>query len=172
MSLELARRVGPNGAVVGIDMDATVLERAATDAHAAGISNVEFRAGDAGEVGGGPYDVAYARFLLSHVGDPVAVLGGMVGAVRPGGVVVVEDTDFTGSFCHPPSAPFERWIALLPRDPVAPGWRRRRGEGVAIAPRRSRTNTRGDQHPPALARGRREAAAGADDRPHRRCRVE
>ena len=112
MSLELARRVGASGAVVGVDMDATVLERAAADARAAGIGNVEFRTGDASEVGGGPYDVAYARFLLSHVGDPAVVIRTMVRAVRPGGAVVVEDTDFTGSFCSPPSAPFERWIAL------------------------------------------------------------
>src|SRR5262249_7071880 len=31
---------------------------------------------------------------------------------RPGGVVVVEDVDFSGHFCWPPSGAFERYVQL------------------------------------------------------------
>ena len=34
----------------------------------------------------------------------------MWAAVRPGGVVVVEDADFEGSFCYPPNAAFDFWV--------------------------------------------------------------
>lgn len=112
VSRELARRVGLDGSVIALDLDATVLERAGADAAAEHIANVEFRCADATELDESDFDVAYARFLLSHVGESSSVLPAMVAAVKPGGVVIVEDTDFTGSFCYPRSAAFERWVAL------------------------------------------------------------
>jgi predicted O-methyltransferase YrrM len=33
-------------------------------------------------------------------------------ALRPGGVLVVEDIDFAGSFCHPPCAAYQRYVGL------------------------------------------------------------
>ena len=36
----------------------------------------------------------------------------MVGACRPGGVVAVEDIDFSGSFCYPHCAAYERYVDL------------------------------------------------------------
>jgi len=52
VSRELARRVGARGSVVAIDLDATVLDLARADAAAAGITNVEFRCGDATQLDG------------------------------------------------------------------------------------------------------------------------
>jgi SAM-dependent methyltransferase len=98
---QIARRVGPSGRVVGIDFDLEVLECARLDAKAAGLDNVEFRTGDARSPGGGPYDLVWARFVLCHLAGPEAVLAGLVGALRPGGVLVIEDTDFTGMFTIP-----------------------------------------------------------------------
>jgi len=34
----------------------------------------------------------------------------MARAVRPGGVVAVEDADFEGSFCWPPNPAFDFWV--------------------------------------------------------------
>ncbi len=36
----------------------------------------------------------------------------MLRAVRPGGVAVVEDIDFGGSFCHPQCAGFDAYVQL------------------------------------------------------------
>jgi hypothetical protein len=36
----------------------------------------------------------------------------MVAAAKPGGVVAVEDIDFTGSFCHPPCQSYQRYTEL------------------------------------------------------------
>ena len=41
----------------------------------------------------GSFDVAYARLILEHVFDPLAVVKEMVKAVRPGGRVIVADDD-------------------------------------------------------------------------------
>lgn len=114
VSRELARLVGGAGTVLGIDFDADVLRLARADAAADELSNVTFRVGDATAIDGGPFDVAYARFLLSHVGDPAAVVRAMADSLTPGGVVIVEDTDFGGAFCHPPSEAFDRAMALYP----------------------------------------------------------
>ena len=87
---ELARRA-PDGHAVGIDIDPEVVELARLDAERAGLANLAFRVGDAMALDDGPYDLAYARFLLSHVGDPAGTVSAMVAALRPGGVLVVED---------------------------------------------------------------------------------
>ena len=101
----LARAVGPEGAVVGVDMDAAILEHARREAARLGLS-VCFRPGSATALDGDPgYDLVYARFLLTHLREPEAALRQMARAARPGGVVVVEDIDFSASSATPPALP-------------------------------------------------------------------
>jgi SAM-dependent methyltransferase len=125
---ELAKLVGPSGSALGIDLDAEVIALARRDADVEGLENVRFGVGDAAGIPGGPRDVAYARFLLSHVGDPRAVLSAMVASLAPGGLVIVEDTDFPGSLCYPDSAAYCRFCELY-RATV-----RRRGGNPDIGP--------------------------------------
>jgi SAM-dependent methyltransferase len=97
---------------VGIDADEPLLGFAAADVAAAGLMNIEFRCQDAAQLDEREYDVAYARLLLSHVSDPAAVLDAMVGSLRPGGVVVVEDLDVSEYPCYPPFRAHERWVEI------------------------------------------------------------
>src|SRR3954447_25743934 len=46
VTFELARRVGPRGRVVGVDLDAAKLDLARQEAATQGLSNIEFRALD------------------------------------------------------------------------------------------------------------------------------
>jgi SAM-dependent methyltransferase len=128
ISRHLARLVGPRGTVLGVDLDAEVLGLALQDAEKEGLKNVGFLVADAASIPGGPYDLAYARFLLSHVDDPSAVLSAMVGSLAPGAVVIVEDTDFSGTLCYPESRAFRRFGQLV-RETV-----RRRGGNADIGP--------------------------------------
>jgi hypothetical protein len=57
-------------------------------------------------------DLAYARFLLSHLPDPAHAARQLRAATRPGGVIVVEDVDFSGHFCYPPNEAFRRYQEL------------------------------------------------------------
>jgi SAM-dependent methyltransferase len=112
VTLVIAHAVGHEGLAVGIDADARFLELARCEAAGQGVAAV-FRLGDAralqAETG---YDVAYARFLLSHLLDPAQVIGQLVAATRPGGVIVVEDVDFSGHFCYPGNDAFTRYHEL------------------------------------------------------------
>lgn len=113
VTLELADVVGPSGSVVGTDTDAAMLKLAEHEAAQRSCGNVEYRLADVHDtVGEAIFDVAYARFVLTHLSDPAAALAGMHAALRPGGVVVVEDIDSTGHFCYPDHAAVRRYIEL------------------------------------------------------------
>jgi len=128
-TIEIARLVGSNGRVVGIDMDDSVLTHARSASEAYGLS-VEWKHGFVEDLDDdGSFDIAYARFLLSHLSDPAGALRRMARAVRRSGWVVVEDIDITAHVHWPPSAAFQRYVELY----VAAG--RTRGADPTIGPR-------------------------------------
>lgn len=132
VTVELARLVGPDGSVTGIDADPAVLAHARTRLAAAG-ERATFVCADVTRAYppdvGRDHDVAYARFLLTHLRAPADALAEMCAATRAGGTIVVEDVDIPGHFCHPPSAAFARYVEIY--QAVA----RRRGGDPAIGPR-------------------------------------
>jgi ubiquinone/menaquinone biosynthesis C-methylase UbiE len=104
VSVDMARVVGPGGRVVGIDADPEALRSAKSAADQAGV-HVEFVCADAHEsIAGPPFDLAYCRLLLSHLIEPLAAVRIMRDAVRPGGVVAVEDL-LTGTLRSEPARP-------------------------------------------------------------------
>jgi SAM-dependent methyltransferase len=112
-TLELARRVGPSGKVVGVDIDETKLEMARAEAAERGVSNVEFRNANICEAPAAEtFDLVYARFLLTHLSDPAGVVRTLFQHVRPGGRIAVEDIDFSGHFTYPDSTAFHRYHDL------------------------------------------------------------
>jgi ubiquinone/menaquinone biosynthesis C-methylase UbiE len=116
VTFEMARRVGPDSQVIGIDMDEVKLALAREAAAARGLDNVEFQAMSVYDwTEPDAYDFVYCRFLLQHLGRPVDVLRAMWAAVRPGGVIVAGDADFEGSFCYPPNEAFDFWVESFQR---------------------------------------------------------
>jgi len=111
VTLGIARMAGPSGSVVGIDMDSVKLDAAGEEAVRQGITNVQFRQASIYEWSEEQaYDRIYLRCLLTHLPDRVTALHALRRALKPGGVLVVEDIDFTGSFCYPRCAAYERYI--------------------------------------------------------------
>jgi SAM-dependent methyltransferase len=93
---QLAQRVGPRGRVVGIDVDEDLGADSVARLRAEGHVQCEFLAHDLrrdATVPGGPYDVVYARLVLFHLPERVAVLARLWDAVAPGGHLVVQDYD-------------------------------------------------------------------------------
>jgi SAM-dependent methyltransferase len=88
------------GSVHGVDLTPAMVEKAAAEAAAAGIANIEFSLGDATalEFEGDSFDGAVNRFSLHHIPLPGRVLAEMARVVRPGGWVVLADhlTDADG----------------------------------------------------------------------------
>lgn len=111
VTLNLAHMVGSTGRVLGLDIDETKLELARSEAESVQLGNVEFRSSDIIECES-QFDVAYARFLLTHLRDPENVLTKMRRALRPAGIVAVEDIDFRGHFCHPDCPALWRYVEL------------------------------------------------------------
>ncbi len=86
-SIELARRTGPRGQVVGIDIASAMLERARDQARRAGIANVRFVEGDAQSFAFNPaeFDLMYSRFGVMFFADPAAAFANLAAQVRAGG---------------------------------------------------------------------------------------
>jgi SAM-dependent methyltransferase len=115
LSRAMARAAGR--AVVAVERSQEQLAEADRLAGEAGL--LDLRAGDAAALPLDPaelgsFDLAHARFLLEHVPDPAAVVRGMVGAVRPGGRVVLGDDDHALMRLFPEPAGFAPvWAAFV-----------------------------------------------------------
>ncbi len=130
VTIELARMAGPTGRALGVDLDDVKLGIARSEAAQAGIANVAFAAHDVTTwEPAQPFDVVYARFLLTHLQDPAALLAAVCRHVRPGGVVIVEDIDFRGHFAEPDCPALTRFVELYTE--VV----RRRGADANIGPK-------------------------------------
>jgi ubiquinone/menaquinone biosynthesis C-methylase UbiE len=129
VALQMAESVKPEGRVVGLDVDERCVALARQEAERLGRS-AQFRVGSASAFQETrAYDLVFGRFVLTHLREPKEALRRMVEAARPGGVVVVEDIQFTGHFSHPACAAFDRYVGLY-QDLV-----RRKGGDPNIGPR-------------------------------------
>lgn len=85
-SLELARRVGPEGEVLGLDISGPMLEVARRRAAEAGAEGLEFRQADAQTAAlPGGRDAVFSRFGVMFFSDPAAAFANLRRSLRPGG---------------------------------------------------------------------------------------
>jgi SAM-dependent methyltransferase len=116
VTFELARAVGPSGRVVGVDRDRTKLEIAQREAGDLRLSNMVFDDRDlTAWQPGESFDIVYARFILTHLASPAALVATLCRCIRPGGAMIVEDIDFRGHFCEPDCPAFRRYVELYTR---------------------------------------------------------
>jgi ubiquinone/menaquinone biosynthesis C-methylase UbiE len=119
VSVALAEIVGKDGRVYAIDSDPAARDRAA-EAAAAHAQVVAITQAGEDLLLPEPVDLAFCRFLLLHVHDPLAVLTRMGNAVRPRGWVVAQEPITTagriaGTPFSMPDARHPDIGALLPR---------------------------------------------------------
>jgi ubiquinone/menaquinone biosynthesis C-methylase UbiE len=112
----MAERVGPSGRVTGIDVDAPLGAQALAMLCAAGHEQCEFArvdltAGDA--IPGAPFDLVYARLLLYHLPERVAVLRRLWDAVAPGGHLLVQDYDVRSTDVEPALDSIDEWRRVV-----------------------------------------------------------
>jgi SAM-dependent methyltransferase len=137
-SLRIARRVRPSGRVLVTDIAPDLLERAAADAAADGLDNVETLELDGEAVDRlepGQFDAVVSRVGLIYFPDRSRALHGMRSALRAGGRVstVVYSTPEANTFFSTPVGIIRSRAQLPPPSPGQPGPFSLGGPGVLAA---------------------------------------
>ena len=104
VALTLAELVGPTGHVIGVDINATILDTARQRANDAGMQNVEFIAGDARMLTfAAQFDAIIGRFVLMYMADPRKAFAKLMTHIKPGGIAAFQEPEYTlyPAFLHP-----------------------------------------------------------------------
>ena len=104
----LRRLTRPETAIIGVDHSPALIDAARRLTTEEGLSdNVTYQVGDAHHApyGDDEFDIITLHTLISHVEDPMQVLGEARRLVRPGGTVAIFDGDYASlTFAYPDHA--------------------------------------------------------------------
>ena len=100
VTIPLARRVGPAGKVVAVDIQAGMISRARKKAQDAGLNNIEFLQAGVGEgkLGSNYFDRALLVTVLGEIPDRRSALKEIFLALKPGGILSVTEIIFDPHF--------------------------------------------------------------------------
>ena len=94
--------VGAGGSVVGADRVAAAVQVARTRAATRPLHNVSFVEGDPAELTfDPPFDAVVGRYVLQFQKEPAAMLRRLATHLRPGGVIVFHEIDWSGLASFP-----------------------------------------------------------------------
>ena len=110
-----ARRVGPTGRVIGVDMTPEMIDRARANASRGGYSNVEFRLGEIENlpVADSSVDVIISNCVINLSTDKPRVFGEAFRVLRPGGRLLVSDLVLTRPLPEEISRSLEAYVACV-----------------------------------------------------------
>ena len=109
LTVELAKRVGPQGKVIAIDISVEQLVIAKNYAEKHGVNNIEFICLDVNSLTEIDVhaDFVYSRFLLEHLKEPYYALDQMNRLLKQGGYLLCENAvSYEAMFCIPESAAY------------------------------------------------------------------
>jgi len=94
LTIPLAERAGPGGTVTAMDLQEGMLQEVEKRAQKAGLTNIRYlRAGiGEGKLGPGQFDRAVLITVIGEIPDREAALRELFAAMKPGGVLLVEET--------------------------------------------------------------------------------
>ncbi|MCJ7671493.1 MAG: methyltransferase domain-containing protein [Acidimicrobiia bacterium] len=122
--IRIARVVGPEGTVIGIDPSSTMIEVCRDRAQREDVA-VQLLARDGRDTGlpADGCDAVRMERVVQHVGNPPALLAEAKRITRPGGRVVIADTDWGSLMIHPGDRDLiRRFKTALETGPMAEPW--------------------------------------------------
>ncbi len=110
-----ARRVGPSGKAIGLDMTDEMLELARRNAEEAGLDNVEFRRGYIEEIplANASVDVVISNCVLNLSGDKPKVLREAARVLKPGGRFAISDVVADENMDEATRADMQQWTGCI-----------------------------------------------------------
>lgn len=124
-SLEIARLVGQQGWVTGLDISPRLVETARGRAKAQAIENIDFLLGDATrvDVSGVEFDCLFSRFGVMFFDDPFAAFAHMHTFLSPRGRLTFAcwGAASDNSWVAEPMAIVRQYVDVPPPEPHAPG---------------------------------------------------
>lgn len=111
----LAARVGPDGRVLGVDVDEFSLAAARAWAEGLGLRGVTFQTGSIFDNDLAPesFDLVHLRYVITTIGKHEEVVRAALRLVKPGGVLALQEADAEGINAYPKSPAFDRLKDLL-----------------------------------------------------------
>ena len=132
-TVALAQLVGEEGLVTGIDHDPTMIAEAKQRAAEAGVSRLTLHiAADAAALplDSNHFDACRSERLFQHLADPAVALAEMVRVTRPGGWIVVLETDYPTLSMETEEIELERRLARFTTNRVRSGYAARQLYGL------------------------------------------
>ena len=113
---QLARTLDKPDEIVGLELNPDLVETA-KKLSSGQKDNVSFEQGDVSALkfADNHFDFVFARYLLMHLPEPEAVLKEMLRVCKSGGIVAVQEPDFSFQRCYPDSWAYERLPDLFGR---------------------------------------------------------
>ncbi|HEY1596974.1 MAG TPA: arsenite methyltransferase [Thermoleophilaceae bacterium] len=110
-----ARRVGPSGRAIGLDMTDEMLELARSNAAEAGVSNAEFVKGYLEDIplADGSVDVVISNCVINLAADKRVVLAEAARVLRPGGRFAVSDVIADPDMDAATRADMQQWTGCI-----------------------------------------------------------
>ncbi|AXI76573.1 methyltransferase domain-containing protein [Peterkaempfera bronchialis] len=115
-------RAAPQARITAVDASAGMLERARAKHWPPEVTFVHSSVETLAETGvTGPFDAAFAAYLVRNTADPDAVLAAVHGLLRPGGRLAVHEYALTGAPVHRAVWSTVCWGVVIPLGAAGPG---------------------------------------------------
>ncbi len=130
VAMDLENRIGDQGEITVLEPSMFYLDWFKQEAAKNGWTNIMFMNGTAEEAAlpQGYFDLIFARWVIGFVPDPVKFLKRLVAALRPGGIIALQDYAYEGLALFPRGGAFEGMA-----DAVRAYWRSGGGDPYVAA---------------------------------------
>ena len=158
-----ARRVGPTGRAIGLDMTDEMLELARSNAEKAGAENVEFHKGYIEQIPlpDSSVDVVISNCVLNLSGDKPKVIREVARVLRPGGRFAISDVIADEKMDHATRADMQKWTGCIAGALTRREFEQALGDAGLVDIEVLETHRVHDQAASAIIRARKPAGARA-----------